>query len=273
LVTDTTTVRSELIVEGNKQVKESRSKVKSKKKKGSQIPKKRQEVQSNTTTKSTVTPCEKNDPNTSEVSVKTSSSIGVQCSFGNDSLESAINVVQLRQINDSKLEMSASNVNIRNVAIEQKTESQNTIKLSPKVSFGFGVNAHGVKNDNNVGDNMEIEQKANKSEDVLAPNETRDNVVNKTTEITDRDEKENTNNAGPVDVANEQTETLEHASSRRRGCCLLVCKLCLPLQALLLLLLAFILFPAGDEYSCTFENTFEKSWNVMLRYKHGPPPY
>ena len=64
-------------------------------------------------------------------------------------------------------------------------------------------------------------------------------------------------------------------SSKGRGAlCLRICKACLPLQMLMLLLLGFAcLFPMSEEeYSCNLSNNFQNSLTVMLRHRDGPPP-
>ena len=53
-----------------------------------------------------------------------------------------------------------------------------------------------------------------------------------------------------------------------------VLRAALPLQLLLLLLLALVcLVPmTAEDYSCHHANNFARSFHPMLRYTNGPPP-
>lgn len=57
--------------------------------------------------------------------------------------------------------------------------------------------------------------------------------------------------------------------------CLKICKACLPLQMLMLMLLglACLLPMSEEEYSCALANNLEGSMDVMLKHRDGPPPF
>uniref|UniRef100_A0A2D4N867 KASH domain-containing protein n=1 Tax=Micrurus spixii TaxID=129469 RepID=A0A2D4N867_9SAUR len=71
-----------------------------------------------------------------------------------------------------------------------------------------------------------------------------------------------------------RSENQGHESRPQHCFFLRVLRAALPLQLLLLLLMALAcLVPASEEdYSCTLSNNFARSFHPMLRYTNGPPP-